>query len=40
MIKEEGGQNLGTFGVRERVKAGLASGTEVPTVTGRACSRH
>lgn len=40
MIKEEGGQNLGIFGVKERVETGLASGTEVPTVTGRACSRH
>lgn len=40
MIKEDGGQNLGTFGVKERVETGLASGTEVPTVTGRAYSRH
>lgn len=40
VIKEEGGQNLGTFGMRDRVETGLTSGAEVLTDTGRACSRH
>ena len=40
IVEEEGGQDLRTSGVRERVKTGIASGTEVPTITGLACSRH
>lgn len=40
VTEEEGRQDLGTFGVRGRVETGIASGTEVPTLSGRACSRH